>query len=148
MHPKHSSGSAGHVPPLVLQSPAQFAELSPFDISQVPSPQTAPTGQSAAHVDGSLPSHTAFPQTSLLPPPVPQSDWQTPISLDAQTASPQTGALEGGGSVPSSPPPPSVVAHAANIAALKNASSVVVLIARHRTNRKYEINDKLRKARR
>ena len=45
--------------------------------------------------------------------------------------------------MPSSPPPPSVVAHAANNAQT-NASALMSLIGRHRTNTEYEINDNLR----
>lgn len=146
-HVKHASGSEGHVL-LDVQSPAQFVEFSPPAISQVPSPHTGPvTGQSSSQFAFvSPPSHVPLPHTG----PAPQSCEQLPTSEAAHTPSPQTGlavtAASTDGSSSPSPGLPAPQLHAANNA--HTNASVMVLIAGHPTETKYEINDKLRVARR
>jgi hypothetical protein len=105
-----------------MQSPGQVVSDS-FD-SHVPLPQMALEVQSAAHVVGSLPSHLPLPHTSFEGCGMPQSAVHDPISLAAQTASPQVGFWGAG---PSSPPPSSEVAHA-TIDAHTKVSAVRALI--------------------
>ncbi len=117
-------------------------------MSHVPSPQTGPVaGQSAAHVALVSPAlQTPLPHVLVVPP---QSAVQLPISDDAHTESPQTAApVAASGVGPSSPPDGLPAPHAQPATITHRNASVVVLIEAHRTERQYEINDKLCNARR
>lgn len=133
-------------PVLPPQSPGHVDAFS--GPSHFESPHTA--GQSTAQVLTSSPfSQTELPHFG--PVLAPQSVEQTPISLDAHVPSPHTACAgadaSGPGSLPSSLGLPSPQLHAAN-KEHTIASVNVLIMRRHPTNTKYEINDKLCTARR